>query len=242
MKKLCKFILSFFLAASLGACSQADNVQDASVTFFDALHKTLSVDSVKIEGKVEADLGLTTSVDYELWLDQKESLQLAITSQLDVMGVGAGDFIDFYIKDGKTYLDTQGTKSSSTVEKIGLKKDGRLEVWDPFLSLTDKEKAEIFKSAKVNGDEYTFELDPNKLSTYLDEMGGADISEAKLKATINDGYITSLNLDVSGTQNIEDKSQDFKIGLEAKASDFNKSMDIPFPDDLDSWPGADGSY
>lgn len=41
-----------------------------------------------------------------------------------------------------------GTKTQSTVDKIGLKKNSKLNAYNPFLDLTDDELCELFDSSK----------------------------------------------------------------------------------------------
>ena len=41
-----------------------------------------------------------------------------------------------------------GTKTQSTVDKIGLKKNSKLNAYNPFLDLTDDQLCELFDSSK----------------------------------------------------------------------------------------------
>lgn len=222
--------------ASVSGCSQGSGTQDAAVTFFDALHKTMSAQSMVLEGEGEAQAGLSGKLKVHAVLDQRSDLQAAVTTTLTAYGLTLDPFLDFYIRDGHTYLNSQGTKSSSTLKALGLDENTKLSAWDPFLSLTDKEKAALFKSARVDGDTYSFEIDPTKVSTLLDSMGGADISTASVEAVIKDGYVTKLVLDIAGTQTMDDRSQDFKFKIDLKVKGLDQDVQMNWPDDLADWP------
>ena len=50
-----------------------------------------------------------------------------------------------------------GTKTQSTVDKIGLKKNSKLNTYNPFLDLTDDQLCELFDSSKKENDTYKIE-------------------------------------------------------------------------------------
>lgn len=220
----------------MAGCSKANDTETAAIAFFDALHKTMSAQSLVVEGTGEAKAGLSGQLDVRVALDQKSDLQLAATTSLSAYGMKLDPFLDFYIRDGKTYLNSQGTKSSSTLSALGLDESTKLSAADPFLSLTDTEKAALFKSAAIKGDTYEFQLDPTRMGTLLDSMGGADISEGNVTAVISDGYVTRLSLHIAGTQTMDGKSQDFEFSIDLNADDINKDINIDWPSDLASWP------
>lgn len=236
MKKFCKLIVALFLTLTMAACSSSQSEKkEASLTFFNALHKTMTAQSLKIEGTIDLKSNLTGSGNFTLYLNQKDQLQLALLLDVNAMGMPMKDFFNFYIRDGKTYLNSMGTKSQSLAENIGLEPGEKLESWDPFLSLTDEEKQELFKSASVSNDTYRFTIDPSRLAYYLDSMGTTTLSKADLEATIQNDTVTALNLDLEGRMNMDGKGQSFAARINMKASDINGDVRVPYPDDLDSW-------
>lgn len=77
-----------------------------------------------------------------------------------------------------------GTKTQSTVDKIGLKKNSKLNTYNPFLDLTDDQLCKLFDSSKKENDTYTFKVNTSKLATLLDNMGSVKLDHATLVATI----------------------------------------------------------
>ena len=144
MKKFLTLIITCFLSLSLAGCSNSKNNDDI-LTFFDALGNTLNLKSAQISGMKDSKMNIDPQIL------QKEDLQVATS-----IGLVAGDhvknnFLNFYIKDGKTYLNSMGTKTQSTVDKIGLKKNSKLNTYNPFLDLTDDQLCELFiKSKKIS--------------------------------------------------------------------------------------------
>ena len=140
MKKFLTLIITCFLSLSLAGCSNSKNNDDI-LTFFDALGNTLNLKSVQINGTLDMK---DSKMNIDAQILQKEDLQVATS-----IGLVAGDhvknnFLNFYIKDGKTYLNSMGTKTQSTVDKIGLKKNSKLNTYNPFLDLTDDQLCELF--------------------------------------------------------------------------------------------------
>ena len=153
MKKFLTLIITCFLSLSLAGCSNSKNNDDI-LTFFDALGNTLNLKSVQINGTLDMK---DSKMNIDAQILQKEDLQVATS-----IGLVAGDhvknnFLNFYIKDGKTYLNSMGTKTQSTVDKIGLKKNSKLNTYNPFLDLTDDQLCELFDSSKKENDTYKIE-------------------------------------------------------------------------------------
>ena len=57
----------------------------------------------------------------------------------------------------------------------------------------------------VSGDQYRFEIDPVSLAYYLDSLGSTTVDRADMEATINDGTLTALKLDLEGVYRIQDQ-------------------------------------
>ena len=150
MKKILTLIITCFLSLSLAGCSNSKNNDDI-LTFFDALDNTLNLKSAQINGTLDLK---DSKMNVDAQILQKEDLQVATS-----IGLVAGknvqtNFLNFYIKDGKTYLNSMGTKTQSTVDKIGLKKNSKLNTYNPFLDLTDDQLCELFDSSKKENDTY----------------------------------------------------------------------------------------
>ena len=123
-----------------------------------------------------------------------------------------------------------GTKTQSTVDKIGLKKNSKLNAYNPFLDLTDDELCELFDSSKKENDTYTFKINTSKLATLLDNMGSVKLDNATLEATIK--KISHMILSFTGKQTVDEASADIDISIELSIKKLNK---INFPNDLDSY-------
>ena len=225
MKKFLTLIITFFLSLSLAGCSNSKNNDDI-LTFFDALGNTLNLKSAQISGTLDMK---DSKMNIDAQILQKEDLQVATS-----IGLVAGDHVknNFYIKDGKTYLNSMGTKTQSTVDKIGLKKNSKLNTYNPFLDLTDDQLCELFDSSKKENDTYTFKVNTSKLATLLDNMGSIKLEDATLEATIKSKKISHMILSFTGKQTVDKASADIDISIELSIKKLNK---INFPNDLDSY-------
>lgn len=228
MKKILTLIITCFLSLSLVGCSNSKNNDDI-LTFFDALGNTLNLKSAQISGTLDMK---DSKMNIDAQILQKEDLQVATS-----IGLVAGDhvknnFLNFYIKDGKTYLNSMGTKTQSTVDKIGLKKNSKLNAYNPFLDLTDDQLCKLFDSSKKENDTYTFKVNTSKLATLLDNMGSVKLDHATLVATIKNEKISHMILSFTGTQTVDDANADIDVSIELSIKKLNK---INFPNDLDNY-------
>lgn len=228
MKKFLTLIITCFLSLSLAGCSSSKNNDDI-LTFFDALGNTLNLKSAQISGTLDMK---DSKMNIDAQILQKEDLLVATS-----IGLVAGDhvknnFLNFYIKDGKTYLNSMGTKTQSTVDKIGLKKNSKLNTYNPFLDLTNDQLCELFDSSKKENDTYTFKINTSKLATLLDNMGSIKLDDATLEATIKNKKISHMILSFTGKQTVNKASADIDISIELSIKKLNK---INFPNDLDSY-------
>lgn len=228
MKKFLTLIITCFLSLSLAGCSSSKNNDDI-LTFFDALGNTLNLKSAQISGTLDMK---DSKMNIDAQILQKEDLQVATS-----IGLVAGDhvknnFLNFYIKDGKTYLNSMGTKTQSTVDKIGLKKNSKLNTYNPFLDLTNDQLCELFDSSKKENNTYTFKINTSKLATLLDNMGSIKLDDATLEATIKNKKISHMILSFTGKQIVNKASADIDISIELSIKKLNK---INFPNDLDSY-------
>ena len=218
MKKFLTLIITCFLSLSLAGCSSSKNNDDI-LTFFDALGNTLNLKSAQISGTLDMK---DSKMNIDAQILQKEDLQVATS-----IGLVAGDhvknnFLNFYIKDGKTYLNSMGTKTQSTVDKIGLKKNSKLNTYNPFLDLTNDQLCELFDSSKKENDTYTFKINTSKLATLLDNMGSIKLDDATLEATIKNKKISHMILSFTGKQTVNKASADIDISIELSIKKLNK--------------------
>lgn len=228
MKKILTLIITCFLSLSLIGCSNSKNNDDI-LTFFDALGNTLNLKSAQISGTLDMK---DSKMNIDAQILQKEDLQVAISIGLVVGDHVKNNFLNFYIKDGKTYLNSMGTKTQSTVDKIGLKKNSKLNTYNPFLDLTDDQLCKSFDSSKKENDTYTFKVNTSKLATLLDNMGSIKLEDATLEATIKSKKISHMILSFTGKQTVDKASADIDISIELSIKKLNK---INFPNDLDSY-------
>ena len=228
MKKILTLIITCFLSLSLSGCSNSKNKEDI-LAFFNALDNTLNLKSAQISGTLDMK---DSKLNVDAQILQKEDLQVASNIGLVAGKNVQNNFLNFYIKDGKTYLNSMGTKTQSTVDKIGLKKNSKLNAYNPFLDLTDDELCELFDSSKKENDTYTFKINTSKLATLLDNMGSVKLDNATLEATIKNRKISHMILSFTGKQTVDEASADIDISIELSIKKLNK---INFPNDLDSY-------
>lgn len=228
MKKILTLIITCFLSLSLSGCSNSKNNEDI-LAFFNALDNTLNLKSAQISGTLDMK---DSKLNVDAQILQKEDLQVASNIGLVAGKNVQNNFLNFYIKDGKTYLNSMGTKTQSTVDKIGLKKNSKLNAYNPFLDLTDDELCELFDSSKKENDTYTFKINTSKLATLLDNMGSVKLDNATLEATIKNRKISHMILSFTGKQTVDEASTDIDISIELSIKKLNK---INFPNDLDSY-------
>lgn len=228
MKKIVTFIITCFLSVSLIGCSHSKNNDDI-LAFFDALDNTLNLTSADVSGTLNMK---DSKLNIDAQILQKDDLQVASSIGLEANKHVQNNFLNFYIQDGKTYLNSMGTKTQSTVDKIGLKKNQKLNAYNPFLDCTDDELCALFDSSKKEGNNYSFTINTGKLAALLDNLGSVKLDKANLEATIKNKKISHLILNFTGTQTIEKKSADIDISIELNIKKLNK---ISFPDDLDTY-------
>lgn len=228
MKKLFTFIITCFLSVSLLGCSQSKNNDDI-LAFFDALDRTMNLKSADLSGTLDMK---NSKLNIDAQILQTNTLQVASSIGLEAGKHVQNNFLNFYIKDGKTYLNSMGTKTQSTVDKIGLKEDSKLNAYNPFLDCTDDQLCAIFKTSKKVNNTYTFTIDTSKLASLLDNLGSVKLDSANLEATLKNKKISHLSLHFTGTQTIEKKSADIDITIDLT---IKKLHSIQFPDDLDAY-------
>lgn len=233
MKKIFTFFISTFMILNLAACSS--NNDDYALEFFSALDNTLELNSGHIQGTFTSNNKDASKIKFDLQLNQKDNLQLALDLDLEAGDNAEDNFLNFYIKDNKTYLDSYGTTSQSLLENLGINGSEKLSVYNPFLNYTDDELKALFTRSSKNGNNYSFTIDGSLISSYLDSMGSVTIEDATLDATIEDNYITSLTLGISGLQDVETQQVIIDVTIECTLDQINSLDTVTYPADLENY-------
>ncbi|MDO4466061.1 MAG: hypothetical protein Q4C49_03515 [Bacillota bacterium] len=234
MKKIVTLLLSICIGFSLCACKK-NNKEDV-MEFFNAFDKTLELDSGHFSGGVTYLVGKdSNNMQLDLSLIQKGNMELALTLDLEANGNKLEDFIHFYIKDGKTYLNYLGNTSQSMANKIGVNVKKKLNLSNPFLDFTDSELAALFNSVKKEENTYTMSIKPSSIASMLDEFGAITIDSAILVATIEKGYISYLTFELIGKQAFNTEPQKIQISFDGKLDHINSLSKVNFPSDLSTY-------
>lgn len=233
MKKIFTFFISTFMILNLAACSS--NNDDYALEFFSALDNTLELNSGHIQGTFTSNNEDASKIKFDLQLNQKDNLQLALDLDLEAGDNAEDNFLNFYIKDNKTYLNSYGTTSQSLLENLGINGSEKLSVYNPFLNYTDDELKALFTRSSKNGNNYSFTIDGSLISSYLDSMGSVTIEDATLDATIEDNYITSLTLWISGLQDVETHQVVIDVTIECTLDQINSLDTVTYPADLENY-------
>lgn len=233
MKKIFTFFISTFMILNLAACSS--NNDDYALEFFSALDNTLELNSGHIQGTFTSNNEDASEIKFDLQLNQKDNLQLALDLDLEAGDNAEDNFLNFYIKDNKTYLNSYGTTSQSLLENLGINGSEKLSVYNPFLNYTDDELKALFTRSSKNGNNYSFTIDGSLISSYLDSMGSVTIEDATLDATIEDNYITSLTLWISGLQDVETQQVVIDVTIECTLDQINSLDTVTYPADLENY-------
>lgn len=233
MKKIFTFFISTFMILNLAACSSNNN--DYALEFFSALDNTLELNSGHIQGTFTSNNEDASKIKFDLQLNQKDNLQLALDLDLEAGDNAEDNFLNFYIKDNKTYLNSYGTTSQSLLENLGINGSEKLSVYNPFLNYTDDELKALFTRSSKDGNNYSFTIDGSLISSYLDSMGSVTIEDATLDATIEDNYITSLTLWISGLQDVETQQVVIDVTIECTLDQINSLDTVTYPADLENY-------
>ena len=233
MKKIFTFFISTFMILNLAACSS--NNDDYALEFFSALDNTLGLNCGRIQGTFTSKNEDASKNKFDLQLNQKDNLQLALDLDLEAGDNAEDNFLNFYIKDNKTYLNSYGTTSQSLLENLGINGSEKLSVYNPFLNYTDDELKALFTRSSKNGNNYSFTIDGSLISSYLDSMGSVTIEDATLDATIEDNYITSLTLWISGLQDVETHQVVIDVTIECTLDQINSLDTVTYPADLENY-------
>lgn len=231
MKRILSYFLVLCTSFALCACSNSTNKDDV-ISVFTAFNNTLKADSANISGTFD-----TSGQKMIMTLDiiQKGNLQVAFDLDLEAGGNTANEFLSFYIKDKKTYLNSQGTTSQSVVENIGIDPTKKLSSYNPFLDFSDDELTSFFTSSKKEGNTITLNMDEKSLATLLDAYGTVSISKGSIEATLDGDYISHLKVIIKGYQAMEDSSSNVDITIDVDITNINSLEKIDFPENLENY-------
>lgn len=233
MKKIYTLILTLILSFSLTGCSKAD--KDIALDFFDAFNTTLNADSGTFIGEISSQSNVESKFFFEIFVSQKNDINLTANIDLEADGNREDDFINFFIRDGKTYLNAMGVKSQSLAANIGIEKDEKLNVFNPFLSYSNDELIKMFERTEKKDNKYIMELNKHSIEVLFDAMGSISLNEARIEAIEKDGHFTSLDMKISGIQKINDEKANIHLNIHIEIKDFNTLSEVPFPSDLESY-------
>ena len=230
MKKIITLFMTFCLCLALTGC-QSKNNEDI-LAFFSAFHNTLDTESGTIEGSIKMASVEDSVIDLHMQYRQVDDLQLALRVDLESGGNRQDDFLCFYIRDGKTYLNSMGTTSQSVASNLGIDTHPNISVKDPFMYFTDEELTSLMESSSRSGNTYSYTLDSQMISTLLDSFGTVTLEEATLEAVIEDNILQEFTLHIVGSQNIESDTSDVDFTIHCQIRDFNSLDQVNFPDNL----------
>lgn len=233
MKKILSLICVLCLGFALCGCSSKNN--EDILAFFKAFHNTLDTESGHIQATMTMESNDTSTIDLDLQYMQNGGLQVSSTVDLESNGNRQDDFLNFYIRDGKTYLNSMGTKSQSVLSNLGIDGSDKISFYDPFMNFTDEELCSFVKSSSKDGDTYSYQLDASLFSSLLDSLGTVNVEDATLEATIEHETLSHFIFTLSGEQNIEKDQANVQITIDCTISDFNSLDSIDFPSDLESY-------
>ncbi len=234
MKKIISLFLTFFMTLALVGCANQKNKDDI-LSFFDAFHETLDASSGQIQGTITLKNEDTSSMRFDLSFSQKETIDLAFEMGIQANDQIEDDFLNFYIHDGKTYLNSMGVKTQSLAENIGIMPGQKLSFNDPFLSYTDDQLINFFDSSKKEKGTFIYEIKPKQIEKLLDSFGTIRISTARLETTQSKGLLKTLKLRLIGEQHINDKEAIIDVTIDCTFKNINQDLQITFPSDLESY-------
>lgn len=216
-----------FSFAFAGCSSNEQSVKDAANLFFESFNHLCEADTLKVSGTLDL-IGTQSQISAQM-ISSPAQLALSLGQP------NAEPLIDFYLRDGRTYLNAMGTKTASVAENIGISKDQKLHLPNPFLELSREERAKLFDSVKVKDDVYTFVINNREAEKFLDYYGAAKVNKATLVTTIHDDVINTLSIDIDGTYEIDTASSDLDLKADLVIEQVGGKMTIDFPADLDTY-------
>lgn len=225
--RFCLSLIILCLSVLTAGCSNQKEKEEDLSSVFTAVNHLCEADTLAASGTY--DITNIGKGDFRLWIDNDSKLEIAFDT-----GENPRLEIGFYLRDGKTYLNFLGTKSQSLAANIGIEPDTRLQVYNPFLDLDESQRAELFSSVSRNGNEYTLEINKQKLAAYLDSYGSVGVKKAVVTADIENDEIRNLSIDLQ-IRTTMTATMDITAKIDLHVDSMNEPLDIPWPEDLASW-------
>lgn len=222
----CSVVLSSALMFT--GCQADRNHSALTDLFFSSFNHLCEAETLSINGTIRLS-DLTT----DLYIAYNHSpVETAITTDLP-----EDQQIEFYIHDGKTYLNFFGTKSQSLAANIGIEDSSNFHLPNPFLDLNRKERDAIFESITKEDEEnvYTYTIRPVMMEKLIDDYGAANIDRAVLKTKIVDDQFQFINLEVKGGLEIGTSTSPIDLSLSLDPIQVDTPVEIDFPADLTTW-------
>lgn len=195
--------------------------------FFSSFNHLCEADTLSINGSIRlSDLSTDLYIAYN-----QNPLELAITTSLP-----KDQDIEFYIRDGKTYLNFFGTKSQSLAANIGIDESTDFRIPNPFLDLNRKEREALFQSIVDEDDDvYTYTIRPVMMEKIIDDYGAANIERAVIKTKIVNEQFQSIHLEVKGGLEIGTSTSPIDLEITLEPIQVDVPVQIDFPADLTNW-------
>lgn len=213
----------------VSGCAKPADKQQAVDLLFGSFQRIAEAKSMKASGT--ADLA-GISLPYQFEFDNEPEIGIAIEA------TAQGQPVDFYVKDGRTYLNFLGTKSSSELSNLtgGNSNAGSAASLNPFLDLSREERMQLVDTVTVDNDVYTYTLNKSELSKAFDSFGTLTLTKAFLTASFNGEDLKTIDFTAGGTLSMDSESAPFDAHLTMNVDSMNENLTISYPDDLASWP------
>ena len=209
-------------------CQANSNHSALTDLFFSSYNHLCEAETLSVNGTIRL-----SDLSSDLYIAFNQSpIEVAITTDLP-----EDQQIEFYICDGKTYLNFFGTKSQSLAANIGIEDSSDFHLPNPFLNLNRKERDAIFESITKEDEEnvYTYTIRPVMMEKLIDDYGAANIERAVIKTKIVNEQFQSINLEVKGGLEIGNSTSPIDLSLSLDPIQVDEPVDIHFPADLTTW-------
>lgn len=223
----CISLIIMSLCLFLSACSAKPAEKSEIDTVFEAINHLCEAKTLQAKGSF--DVTTFGKGDIELWIENENQFQIAAQSN-----PGTKSAIEFYLKDGKTYLNYHGEKTQSVAANIGIDSDEPMKFYNPLLDLSQEERDEIFTNVTKDGNTYSMEIDKYKLAQLLDNFGAVGVRQAVLSVTIENDEIRNISMNADIRSALMPASN-IKMKFSLDVISMNQKLDMPWPSDLDSY-------
>lgn len=214
-------------ALLFAGCAGQTDKKAAVDRLFKGIQHLTEAQSMEVQGSVATSEWQTPFV---LSYETKPQLSMELTGQL-------GDApYSFYIRDEKTYLDFNGTKSQSLLKNLtgedGDNLDGLI---NPFLDLNSSQRMDLFESVTLEDDVYTYSFNKKGLSKLIDAYQTFEPSKARLEVEFDQEEIKSFALNIEGHVAMDSLSAEITLKIDADIDSLNQPVDIEYPEGMENW-------